>query len=61
MKHSALRYVDNDSEEYSKAEQQLDDLVSMHMFLDVVGVNPKGIPVRHSSVWCAYICGGLKL
>lgn len=61
MKHSALRDVDSNSEEYKKAEQQLDDLVSMHMFLDAVGVNPKVIPVRPSSVWCVRICTFVKI
>lgn len=59
VKHSALQSVDSDSEAYSRAEQQLDELVSMNMFLDVVGVDPRALPVRGAAVY-ACICKGLR-
>lgn len=50
MKHAALQGVDSGDEDYASAEQQLDKLVSMDMFLDAVGVDPKALPVRGASV-----------
>ena len=46
--------MDSDSEDYSRVEQQLDDLVSMKMFLDVAGVDPKALPVRDSAAVCVH-------
>lgn len=45
VKHSAMQGVDSGSEGYSVEEQQLDQLLSMDMFMDVVGVDQKLLPV----------------
>ena len=43
-----MEEVESGSEDYSVAEEQLDQLLSMDMFMDVVGVDQKLLPVSVS-------------